>query len=237
MRLMKWAAAAATVLTLSVPAQAALFDRGGGMIYDSELNITWLQNWNQAAGSSYDTFVPGSGLMDWDTANTWANNLVYGSYSDWRLPTIVDTGAAGCDFSRAGGTDCGYNVQTKSGATVYSEMAHLYYVTLGNKAYCPPGDASCSTAQPGWGLMNTGPFTNVQSDAYWSGTGYAPYPGYAWLFGTGDGAQGSYVNYVALYAVAVRPGDVVSSVPEPQSYLMMLLGLGAVAVVVRRRPH
>lgn len=33
-------------------AQATLFDRGGGMIYDSFLNITWQQNWSQAAALS-----------------------------------------------------------------------------------------------------------------------------------------------------------------------------------------
>lgn len=87
--------------------------------------------------------------MSWDQANTWANTLKAGDsgrYSGWRLPTIIDTGAPGCDYSNAGNTDCDYNVQFKSGdptkyqagQTVYSEMAHLWYVTLGNKGQCPP---------------------------------------------------------------------------------------------------
>ena len=95
--------------------------------YDAELNITWLRNANV------------NGQMAWADANAWAANLVVGAYSDWRLPTMIDTGAPGCDFSLAGGTDCGYNMQTKTGTTVFSEMAHLYYVTLGNKAYYAPG--------------------------------------------------------------------------------------------------
>jgi len=33
-------------LTLSPHASAALFDRGNGMIYDSDLNITWLADAN-----------------------------------------------------------------------------------------------------------------------------------------------------------------------------------------------
>ena len=33
---------------------AALIDRGGGLIYDESLDITWLQNANLAAGSVYD---------------------------------------------------------------------------------------------------------------------------------------------------------------------------------------
>jgi hypothetical protein len=40
----------------------------------------------------------------------------------------------------------------------------------------------------------------------------------------------------ALYAVAVRPGDV-AAIPEPQAYALLLAGLGAVVVAVRRRPR
>jgi len=36
--------------------------------------------------------------------------------------------------------------------------------------------------------------------------------------------------------VAVRSGDVAAVVPEVQTYAMLLAGLGALAVVVRRRP-
>ncbi|MBA3596442.1 MAG: hypothetical protein H0W40_03575 [Methylibium sp.] len=34
----------AAALCLATTAQAALFDRGGGMIYDSTQNITWLRS-------------------------------------------------------------------------------------------------------------------------------------------------------------------------------------------------
>jgi hypothetical protein len=86
------------------------------------------------------------------------------------------------------------------------------------------------------GLSNQ--FDGVQSYLYWSGTEFAPLPGSAWLFGTGGGSQGNSLQGLPLYAVAVRPGDVaVSSVPEPQAYAMMLAGLGALMVAVRRRPR
>jgi Protein of unknown function (DUF1566)/PEP-CTERM motif len=228
--------ASTAALAMSGAAQAELFDRGGGMVYDSELDITWLKNWNQAVGSSYDTISPGSGRMTWTNAKAWADNLVWGGFDDWRLPTMIDTGTPGCNFSDAGGTDCGYNVQTKIGATVFSEMAHLHYVSLGNKAYCPPGDATCAGGpQLGWGLVNTGPFTNKQPGGYWSGLEYAPDPQSAWGFGTGTGRQGYYGQGYGLYAVAVRPGDVAAAVPEPQTWALLTLGVTGLLVARRRR--
>ncbi len=174
---------AAATLALATSAQAALVGRdingnavagssaSAVFLYDADLNLTWLRNANAGAGSSFDDgFSTTDGLMTWGNANNWANTLTVGNYSGWRLPTMVDTGAPGCDFSYAGGTDCGYNVQTAT-----SEMAHLYYVSLGNLAYCPPGDATCAGGpQAGWGLTNTGNFQNLQPYVYWSGTEYAP---------------------------------------------------------------
>ncbi len=191
--------------------------------YDTELNITWLRNANA------------NGQKTWDDANAWAASLVVGAYSDWRLPTMVDTGAPGCDLSNAGGTDCGYNVQTKTGATVFSEMAHLYYVALDNKALFAPGTGIAP--QAGWGLTNTGDFENVQSDAYWFDLEYAPISRKAWYFHPATGGQNREDKIDVSYALAVRPGDVAAAVPEPQTYGLMLLGLGALAMARRRRAH
>jgi hypothetical protein len=71
--------------------------------YDTELNVTWLRNANA------------NGTMNWKAAQVWASNLVVGGFSGWRLPLLVDTGALGCSaFDNSGGTDCGFNVQTKN---------------------------------------------------------------------------------------------------------------------------
>ena len=218
--------AGAVTLTLAMPAQATLQarDLDGNNVtdafYDTTLNITWLRNANV------------NGAMIWANAKAWAEDYSFGGYTDWRLPTIVDTGALGCDGSYSG-TDCGFNVQTTSGTTVYSEMASLWYDTLGNKAYY---DTSGNGPQTGWGLTNTGDFQNVQSYFYWSGAEYAPVPDYAWYFYTYDGGQSAYDKTNQFSALAVRPGDVAAaSVPEPETLLLAFTALAGLGFVRRRQ--
>ena len=56
----------AGVLAFSIgSAQAELFDRGGGLIYDDAQNITWLQDANYAKTSGYDS----DGKMTFSEAN------------------------------------------------------------------------------------------------------------------------------------------------------------------------
>jgi hypothetical protein len=103
-------------------------------------------------------------------------------------------------------------------------------VTLGNLGYCTPNNASPRSCdfEPLFGLTNTGPFANLQSNNYWSGTVYAPSPAdSAWHFGTSYGNQDANVQYNQFYAMAVHPGDVTGMVPEPQTYALMLSGLTA----------
>src|SRR5574343_759794 len=120
---------------------------------------------------------------------------------------MLDTGTAGCNSSYIG-TDCGYNVQTKHGNTVYNEMAHLFHVTLGNLSICgPTGQASCP--QAGYGLTNTANFRNMQAGFYWHGLEYdADYDYNAWYFFTDYGYQYASGKSGPMYAMAVRPGDV-----------------------------
>ena len=233
-----------TGLTLSGAAQAALHDRGSGLIFDDVLNITWLADANYAKTSGYDA----DGYMTWTNAVTWADTLVYHDsvrnvdYSDWRLPTMVDTGSPGCNFAYSG-TDCGYNVQTVSGSTVYSELAHMYYNNLGFKGYVSPTGTYQSdfgifgngtTGGERDGLGPNGAIVNLQSHVYWSGTEYAPISDVAWHFYPSYGGQGANGEDSDYYAWAVRPGDV-AAVPEADTWAMLLAGLGLVGVAARRR--
>jgi hypothetical protein len=193
-KMVGWLAAG---LLASGTAHAVLVDRGGGLIYDSVLNITWLKGTNYAQTSGYDS----DGRMSWSAANTWAANLSYYdsvrnvTYSDWRLPFVTDTGTSGCNFS-FNGTDCGYNVQTVSGGTVYSEMAYMLYLKLGNKAFF---NSSGVGPQAGGGRVDDPANPNDESlfifhgggsDTFWFGTAYAPFPAHAaWYIDSASGSQ------------------------------------------------
>jgi Protein of unknown function (DUF1566) len=110
--------AAATLAAAAVHAEAALLERPGGMVYDTQTDLTWLVDWNAGAGSAFDDgSFANDGRMSWAAANAWAAALVWGGHDDWRLPT-----ASNC---------LGFNCRT-------SEMGRLWYVSLGNAAGLPP---------------------------------------------------------------------------------------------------
>jgi len=219
----------AMVIGFSGVAKATLFDRGSGLIYDDVLDITWLQDANYGAGTTYDDGSSSTdGKMTWANAVAWASNLSYYdsvravTYDDWRLPqTLPVDGTSEYDYDRSynGSTDNGYNISapgTVHAGSTGSEMAYMYYNNLGNLGYF---DTSGSP-QSGWGLQNTGLFINLQSSVYGSGTEYAPGSSSAWIFHFRYGDQTSSGKVGEVFAWAVRSGDV-AIVPIPGSIWLL----------------
>lgn len=231
--------------TFTLPAHAQLEARyldgstTANAYYDTTLDITWLADANLAASNTFDVsgILPG-GLMGWTTAQSWIaamNAANYLGYSDWSLPTTapVNGTAFNINFSVNGSTDVGYNVSapgTAYAGSTGSEMANLFYDTLGSKAYIDVN----GNFQSGYGLTNAGPFKNFQSAVYWSDTEYAPSTILAWNFSTLTGTQATVSKNLFSHALAVRPGDV-AAVPEPETYALLLAGLGLVGLRARRR--
>lgn len=245
MKTMKTLMTAAAMVALTGAAQAALINVGGGMIYDTTRDITWLADMNYALTSGYAAsgVAPGSvldpdtiwtdGRMGWNAANTWANNLDYGGFSDWRLPTLNPADTTCSDnFNPFGGFPNQYYGTGCTGG----ELSGLFVTDLGNKPFDSVLNQTGDTAEQ---IANLDLFSNVQSYYYWSGTEYAPDPSVALLFDTIRGYQGSSFKSNVLYAVAVRPGDVrdAQAVPEPGTLALLLAAVGVGAVVRRRRAH
>jgi hypothetical protein len=241
-------------LAVSGAAQAHLIDRGGGLIYDDVLDITWLQNANlfktqyHADDTTVDqiidavptitdsrgthTVVPddfdtATGLMSWSGAMAWAQWLDYGGYEDWRLPTLNPSDTSCSNYFNPGG---GFPVQYLGTGCTGGELSHLLVADLGNKAFESVLDPTGDTAEQ---MANLALFSNVQSDAYWSGLEYAPGTGFAWLFSTDYGLQVPYFKDNVSYAWAVRPGDVAAA-PEPATLGLLGLALAGLAAMRRR---
>jgi hypothetical protein len=173
------------LIFLTNSAYAELIDRGGGLIYDTDMNITWLQDANYAYTSEYDP----DGLMNRNDALAWADQLEYGEFDDWRLPSLRDKDGNYPD-------DVGYDLNT-------TEFGNLYYVELGNPSGGPLG--------------NVYPFTNIPppsppwSDTipYWSSTEIPTNPDGGRYFLFNSGQVGGGANWNEYYAWAVRDGDVI----------------------------
>lgn len=209
--------------------QAALIDRGGGLLYDTVLNVTWLQDANYAKTNGYST----TGRLSWQDAMQWADNLQVGGFDDWRLATITDTGSPGCNFAY-GGTDCGHNTQPAT-----SELSYMFYVNLGLKSVYD----SQGIFQADFGVANgnlaieqadVGLVKNLHAYNYWSGSPYAPDLDRAWQFNTTFGIQGHNPKTELQHVWAVRDGDV-AAVPIPSAVWLFGSALLSALYSERRR--
>ena len=207
--------------------------------YDTALNITWLADANYSQTSGFDA----DGFVNWTVANAWAAGLDINGYTGWRLPTVspVDgTTADDFNYSFIGTEDRGYNVSapgTLYAGSTASELAHMFYNTLGDKGYCNPSTSTVGSCveQAGYGLSNTGPFSNVQL-FYWSATEVALDASNVWSFAFGFGDQRYYEKTNGLVAWAVRSGDVgASTVPVPAAVWLFGSGLLGLIGAARRR--
>lgn len=222
-------------ITSSFSANAALFDRGNGLIYDDALNITWLKNANLAATDTFDVAnIYSNGLMTWDVANQWIEAMNASNYlnsNSWRPPSagLVNPPGSSC-YSYDGTCDRGYNITRPE-----SEMSYLHYVTLGNIGAVSMQNIT-TTCYAGIGLgnclQNYSPFMNIQQASYY---GYwakedngpaiqTPSDGLyqeAFLFHFGTGGVGIQNTQGLSYAWAVTDGDIC---PVPISSSLWLFG-------------
>lgn len=210
-----WTAVAAAVLSFAVApsGEAALIPSlDGSLVYDTDLDVTWLADADHARTSGATGFV-----LSWPDAMAWVDALEFAGHTEWRLPRTL-IGDPGCAQAQSTGTGC-------SG----SEMGHLFYVELG-------GVEGEKITTHGNALVAL--FSNLDGVGHWSETEVPGSP-QAWLFRFGDGIQNVTGNTgtAGLRSWAVHPGNI-TGVPEPSAGLFLVLALVTFAAPAGRRfPH
>lgn len=202
---------AALLCAAPPPAEAALVDRGGGLVYDSSTNLTWL---------AAPALLPGP--MNWLDAATFASDFVHAGVANWLLPDapFFDSGCA------AGvGMGC-----------VDSDMGRLFHQQLGGQAgesvFDSTGDSAAEIAAVA--LMS------ALADAWfwsWQIADDGANSAFAFHFGTGNQA----ILNTALNArvLLVHAGDIGADFVSPGQVdapptLPLVLGALAAAFLVRR---
>lgn len=200
------------------------------LIWDNDNNgnsVVWLDYTNR--------------LLSWSNQNDWAaatldhgaGRLTYSLYDGysvdwgsnlWRLPTTAN-GLGSPQFSYDGiSTNAGWNITN-------SEMGHLFYTELGNLGQYD----TAGTQHSSYHVIapNYGPFENLKSDWYWSGTRWYGFDR-TWAFELYGGIQA--VDSVGYnhYGMALRNGQVTySGIPEPTTLLLIGFGLAGLASLRR----
>ncbi|MFD1622149.1 PEP-CTERM sorting domain-containing protein [Thalassotalea marina] len=201
---------AISILSVSSVANAGLIDRGNGMIYDDVLDVTWLQDTNLAVTSGY-LKADQKGAMNFLVAKEWAEQLTFGGYNDWRLPTIT--------------------LNASQTYPLFSELIYMFHVNLGNNCFDPD---ICTPLKTSFVDINSGDtisFFNVNNniDNYWTDTEDALNSSHAYSYNKeANGNEVAHFNYFQG-AWAVRNGDVLH-VPEPTT-----IGLFGVALIALRQ--
>jgi hypothetical protein len=190
-------------------AQAALIDRGSGMIYDSDLDITWMQD---AGGTRLPQFTQAD-------ARAAAGALNINGIGGWRLPSmdvngdgvVVDCAASSVSVQSCKDNEFGFLFQYELAGAVVQTGPSTGTARIGNVVFL-----NISIGAGG----NSG---------YWSDTNdvFGQDPRDAWWYEPGNRAQGVDFADEWRHWWAVRAGDVAEPATVALIGIALLCGLGA----------
>jgi hypothetical protein len=168
------------------------------MVYDSDLDITWLADANYAATQyeqSCGEIGAKDGLMDFLQATKWADELSFGGYSDWRLPKSAQPDP-NCENQTVVGSH-GFNCTA-------GEIGHLFYGEVNHGLGGKAGHNITEAHNRDFRLFHNFPSLGV----YWYSTDFPSLPFISRNFQTRNGFANAFSKSVLINAWAVRDGDV-----------------------------
>lgn len=201
--------------------------------YDTQLGVTWWADAGLFPDLSYSDAVAA------------AAGATLGGVSGWRLPGTAPVNGTGFSYDQGsayatdGTKDLGYNIVAPG-----NELSYMYYVNL---------QGSAGTGLYGDVTEGGATILGLTGGTYWTGTvandgktscqPASVYQGCRWVFESGLGLQDYYtlnqpgVGPTLASAWLVHDGDVfaATAVPEPETWAMMLAGLGLVCRFGRTR--
>jgi len=142
--------------------QGRMVDNGDGTVIDTATGLMWMKNAN-------------NGQMTWDDAMSWAQNLLFAGYKNWRLPSGLNRGDGQLCNSQPMGTNC-----------PDTEFGTLYF------------DYGI------YDLLNSGVFQNVVQVVYWTSTEFPDDTDQAMSQDMNDGGQNPGPKVRTHYVWAVR---------------------------------
>jgi hypothetical protein len=148
------------------------------------------------------------GPMTWNQAMTWASTLKVGAFEGWSLPSALNQdGSEPCQGFHCVGSQLGYLINVEKYLSV-----DTYRLLM---------------------------ITSQGSSFYWTSTHHELLSDFVYGMRRNSGEQLLFLERGADLGdvMAVRPGDVATSVPEPDTVLLVLAGLAVSALALRRQPR